>query len=65
MKTGDPNLDYLEEWLEAIRQQRELPSLSAAVSIAGEVAWQGACGMADLEPARPYHPSCSLPAFNA
>ena len=61
MKTSDPNLDHRQEWLEAICQQRELPSLSAAVSIAGEVAWKGACGRADLEPARPASPDMVYP----
>ncbi len=53
MNTADLKTNQLSGWLDTIRQQRELPSLSAAVRIGNETTWQDACGWADLEAARP------------
>ncbi len=53
--------DGLDEWLESMRQQRGLPSLSAAVAVDREVVWKGACGLAAEEPHRPAHPDMVYP----
>lgn len=61
MKLTDLSLDPLPERLESARQQRGLPSLSAAVCIGDGFSWQGACGWATLEPARLATPETAYP----
>lgn len=52
MQTSFNFMGELADVLETIRQRRDLPSLSGAVTVAGEVVWKGACGLATLEPPR-------------
>jgi CubicO group peptidase (beta-lactamase class C family) len=57
----DAFLKKLPETLEALRQQRDVPSLSAAVALGGDVVWQDACGLATLDPPRSATPDMVYP----
>ena len=47
--------------LEMIRQQRRLPSVSAAAAYNGRIIWQEACGFTDMETKRPASPETVYP----
>ena len=49
----------LTDTLEALRQERGLPSLSMALAVDGDIVWQGACGRATIDAA------CDLAATEA
>ena len=62
---GARTLEELEGSLERLRMRWDVPGLSAAMARDGEVVWEKAFGLADVEARRPVEPGtvfhlCSL-----
>ncbi len=55
------DLTSLDSYIDALRTEYQLPSISAAVTLGTALIWQGACGFVDLQARRPTTPEHVYP----